>query len=397
VIKKTSILLIVMMMLSMFSIPVFADENYDAVIVSKILDNTQVSHLKAKEAILMDSASGQILLEQNTHQKVPIASVTKIMSMLLIMEAIDSGKIKFTDMVPVSIHSYDMGGSQVWLKPGEEFSVKDMMNAVAIHSANDATVALAEFVSGSEDSFVMAMNQKAKALGMNETHFHDCTGLDDEGYSCANDVAIMSRELIIKHPKILDFTKIWHTTFRQGKVSLDNTNKLIMNYKGTIGLKTGFTTKAGQNLSAVVKRDNMTLISVVLGEPDSNTRFAETQKLMDYGFSNFETTKVNNKGDKVAEADVVKGIETTVNGVLSKDVSLIVNKGDITKIKKEVKLQQGLTAPIKAGQKIGEVIYKLGGKEIGKADVAAEKEVQKASFFRLFFRMILSWFGIGKK
>jgi D-alanyl-D-alanine carboxypeptidase (penicillin-binding protein 5/6) len=397
VIKKISILLLVMMLVSIVSIPVFAVEDYDATLVANILSHTQVTHLQAKGSVLMDSATGQILIEQNSHQKLPIASVTKIMSMLLIMEALDSGKIKYQDMVPVSVHSYDMGGSEVWLKPGEEFSVRDMMNAIAIHSANDATVAMAEFVSGSEDTFVSAMNEKAKALGMNDTHFHDCTGLDDMGVCSANDVALMSRELITKHPNIFEFTKVWHALFRNGKTSLDNTNKLLKNYDGTIGLKTGFTTKAGYNLSAVVKRGNLMLISVVLGEPDSNTRFAETQKLMDYGFSNFEINKVNSKGDKVTDANVIKGVETTVGGVLKNDVSLIIKKGEAGKIKKDIKLQEGITAPLKAGQKIGEVIYKVDNKEIGKADITAEKEVKKASFFRLFFRMILSWFGIGKK
>jgi len=395
--KKTSIFLLIVMLLGIFSIPVLAIEDYDSVLVSHILNDTQISHLKAKGAVLMDSATGQILIEQNSHQKLPIASVTKVMSMLLIMEALDRGKIKLTDMVPVSIHSYNMGGSEVWLKPGEEFSVNDMMKAIAIHSANDATVAVAEFFSGSEGSFVDAMNERAKALGMNDSHFHDCTGLDDEGSSSANDIAIATRELTTKHPKIFDYTTVWHDTFRNGKVSLDNTNKLLHNYNGTIGLKTGFTTKAGYNLSAVVKRESFTLISVVLGEPDSNTRFAETQKIMDYGFSNFEIAKVNKKGDKVADCDVVKGVETTVGGILNNDVSLIVKTGNVAKIKKEIKLQEGLTAPLKAGQKIGEVIYKLSNKEIGKVNINAEKEVKKASFFRLFFRMILSWFGIGKK
>jgi len=396
VFKKASILIVILMVLNIFSIPVLAVEDYNSSLVTKILSETNVKKLRAKASILMDKTTGQIILEQNSHERLPIASVTKVMSMLLIMEAIDSGKISFEDYVPISVHSYNMGGSEVWLEPGEKVTVKEMFDAIAIHSANDATVAMAEFVGGSEEIFVAAMNKKAKALGMDDTHFHDSTGLDDKGYSSAYDVCVMSRELVLKHPKIIEFTKIWHTTFRNGKVSLDNTNKLIWNYKGTIGLKTGFTTKAGYNLSAIVEKENLTFISVVLGEPDSNTRFAESQKLMDYAFSNYSMAKVSNKSEKIVEADVSKGVETKVQGIYKSDVNLLVKTGSEGKIVKDVRLQKDITAPIKAGQKIGEVIYKVDNKEIGKADIVAEKKVEKASFIRLFFRMILSWFGIGK-
>lgn len=399
-------LIIVFIFVSFFTIPVFAatneDSAYNATTVMKIMDKTNVMNLKAKGSILIDGVSGTVLVENNSHEKLPLASVTKVMSMLLIMEAIDSDKITFDTKVRVSDHSYSMGGSQVWLEPGEEFTVDELLKAVAIHSANDATVALAEAVSGSEDTFVASMNQKAKELGMNETNFVDCTGLTDEGhYSSANDVAIMSRELLTKHPKITEYTKTWHALFRenvQGKkpVSLDNTNKLVRYYDGTIGLKTGFTSKSGHCLSAAAIRNNQMLISVVLGEPDSNTRFAESRKLLDYGFANFETTLVNNKGEEVQTVEVKKGLQSNVNAIYKDDVKLLLKKGEKGKIERVVNIDAGITAPVKSGQKIGEVVYSMAGNDIGKADLVASNDVQRASFIRLFFRMVIEWFDVGR-
>lgn len=379
--------------------PVYGNVDYNSNTVFKIMDQTNLNDIKAKGAILVDGATGTVLFEKDSHQKLPIASVTKIMTMLLVMEAIDSGKIKFEDPVLVSEHSYDMGGSQVWLKPGEVFTVKEMMEAVAIHSANDAAVALGEFVAGSEDVFVAAMNEKAKALGMENTNFLDCTGLTDEGhYSSAHDIALMSRELLTRHPKIIEFTKTWHGMFREKdpehKVSLDNTNKLIHYYSGTIGLKTGFTTKAGHCLSAAALRNNQMMIGVVLGEPDSNTRWAESRKLLDYGFANFETALVNKKGEAVEEVEIKKGLSLKVKGIYEQDINLLLKKGEKSKIEPKVKMSENLVAPIKSGDKVGEVTYFMGGKEVGKANVVAETAVEKASLARLFFRMVFSWFGM---
>ncbi|MDP4179667.1 MAG: D-alanyl-D-alanine carboxypeptidase family protein [Bacillota bacterium] len=364
----------------------------------KKADSSKTLDLKAKAAILIDAGTGNIMMEKNSHEKLPIASVTKVMSMLLIMEAIDSGKITYEDKVQVSDHSYNMGGSQVYLKPGEEFTVMEMLKAVAIHSANDAVVALAEKVSGSEEAFVDLMNQKAKELGMNDTNFLDCNGLTDEGhYSSANDVAIMSRELIEKHPKILEITTIWHDTFRNGSFSLDNTNKLINSYNGCNGLKTGFTTKAGYCLSASAKRNNMQIIAVVLGEPDMDTRFSESKKLLDYGFANYEISQISKSGDEMGSVEVRKGVGMSVKGVLKSDVSLLIQKGNKDQIKHSVKMMDFVEAPVKQGQKIGEVSFESNGKIVGKADVVAQAEIKKASFVRLFFRMVIGWFGIGRK
>jgi D-alanyl-D-alanine carboxypeptidase (penicillin-binding protein 5/6) len=398
-------ILIMAIILSMMPINVFADFNeaaveasakYDEVAVNKLVAKTNVLDLKAKSAVLMDAASGKILTEKNSHEKLAIASVTKVMSMLLIMEAIDSGKLSFDDKVPVSEYAAGMGGSQAYLEPGEEFTVTEMLKALAIHSSNDVTVALAEKVSGSEEAFVVDMNRKAEELGMKDTHFLDCTGLEDEGYSSANDVAIMSRELIVKHPKILEFTGIRHDTFRNGTFSLDNTNKLIRFYANTDGLKTGFTNKAGFNLTATTKRNNLRLISVVLGEPDSNTRFAEARKLMDYGFANYEVVSLDKKGELVGNISVKKGTKLIVSAAYGSDTSVLVAKGEKGKIEKEVVLTPELTAPVEINQKVGDIIYKIDGNEVGRFDLVANENVSKVSFTKLFTRLVARWFKLGR-
>lgn len=377
-------------------------DDYEEVTVAKILEKTNVFDLKAKAAILMDASSGSVLLEKNSREKLPIASITKIMSMLLVMEGLASGKITLDDRVIVSEHSYSMGGSQVWLEPGEEFTVSELLKAVAIHSANDATVALGEKIAGSEDAFVALMNGKAKELGMSDTNFLDCTGLTDEGhFSTAYDIAVMSRELIVKHPKITEFTTIWHDLFRDGvegkkPVSLDNTNKLIRFYEGTNGLKTGYTDAAGYCLAATAKRNNLQLIAVVLGERDSNTRFAEARKLLDHGFANYETVLVNTKGEEISRVIVKKGLSSEVQAVYPEDVLLLVNKGGKSKIERELNMQESVEAPVRKGQKLGEVIYSIEGREIGRTDAAAYNEVPRVSFIRLLFRLALQWFGIGR-
>lgn len=400
-----SISLSLALLLGSVSVPVFALENdYNSTAVSKVLSSTNVNQLQAKGAVLMDSATGTFILEQNSHERLPIASVTKVMSMLLIMEALDSGKIKYEDLVPISEHAVSMGGSQLYLDVREDkkYTVKDMLKGVAIHSSNDATVAMAELIAGSEDAFVTQMNEKAKALGMNDTHFLDCSGLTDvDHYSSAYDVAVMSRELITKHPKILEFTTIVRDKFGEGvrekPMDLDNTNKLLGRYQGIKGLKTGSTDAAGYNLSAVAERNGLQLISVVLGEKDSNVRFAESIKLLDYGFANYETTAIGSKNDEAGEVDVLKGIQTKVKAIYADDVKALIKKGSKDAITKEVTFEEGITAPLKAGTKVGTVSFKSGDKVVGSVDLVAANDVQKASFIKLFFRMISDWFRGGKK
>lgn len=405
-----SCMLSISMLFSSFSIslvPVLAATDpttYDAVATAKIMGATDVFALKAKAALLMDAASGRVLHESNSHEKLSIASVTKIMSMLLVMEAVDSGKIKMTDTVPISSYATSFGGSQLWLdvRESNKYTVKDMLKGIAIHSANDGTVALAEMIAGSEVAFVDLMNKRAKDLGMKDTNFLDCTGLTDDGhYSSAYDIALMSRELILKHPTIFDFTTIRLDKFGEGirekPTELTNTNPLIGKYDGMNGLKTGFTTKAGFNLSATAKRKDMFLIGVVLGEPDNNTRAAEIQRLLDYGFSNFELTKIASKGDPAGTLTVSKGLKTSVNAVYSDDIFMMLKKGDQAKLVKNVTLEQNLTAPLEVGQKAGTVSIALDGKEITTTDIVTETKVEKASFIRLFFRMVAQWFSMGRK
>lgn len=397
---------IVILFSSLFIKPAYAapvdNTAYDDATVMKIMNKTTVTELKAKGAVLIDFNTGMVLQEKNSHDKLPMASVTKVMSMLLIMEAIDSGRIALDTKVTVSEHANSTKGTSVWLEPGEVFTVNELLKAVSIRSANDATVALAEAVAGSEDLFVEMMNEKAKELGMNDTHFLDCSGLTDKGhYSSAYDVALMSRELLLKYPQITEYTRTWNAKFRDnvpGKkaISLDNTNKLVRFYDGTVGLKTGFTEAAGHCLSASAVRKGQQLISVVLGEPDSNTRFAESRKLLDYGFANFETTHVNSKGEAVQTVQVKKGLQPTTKAIYKEDVKLLLKKGEKGKIERIANIKSDLIAPVKAGQKIGEITYMISGNEVGTADLVASSDVQKASFLRIFYRMVQEWFGMGR-
>lgn len=393
----------VMIIVNLLALPLFAgafddpDYDWDAVTATNIYSGTNIFDLKAKSAILVEAVTGRVLQKKSEHEKLPIASVTKVMSMYLFMEAIKSGKITMDDKVVVSENAYGFGGSQVYLEPGEVFPVRDMLKAIAIHSANDATVALAEKVWGSEEVFVQKMNEKAVEFGMKNTCFLDCTGLTDEGhYSSAYDVAIMARELILKYPEILEFTSIWHDTFRDGTFSLDNTNRLIHFYEGTKGLKTGFTRKAGHCLVANAEKKGLQMISVVLGEPDSNTRFAESRKLLEYGFHNFELKVENRKGDDAGEIEVKKGLQNTVKLSISKDVNLLLNISDKDKLTKQVNIAENIEAPVKAGQKVGEIVYTVENKLVDKADIVAACDVQKASFPRLFVKLITGWLSLGR-
>lgn len=353
--------------------------------------------LKAKSAILIESNSGRIIFEKNSHEKLPPASLTKVMPMLLFMEALERGRIKYDDVVTVSEHAQSMGGSQVYLAPGEQITVRDLMKAVVINSANDATVALAEHVSGSEETFVKMMNDKAKELGMNDTNFVNASGLDHENhYTSAYDVGLMSRELMNKYPGITEFTTIWMDTLRGGTFGLANTNKLIRYYKGANGIKTGSTSKALYCIAASAKRNNLQLISVIMAAPDSKTRFSEASKLLNYGFANYQTLMVKRKGESEGEVDVVKGLKSKVSAVYPENVDILVSKGEEKNVKSEVKLYDKVAAPIKEGQKVGEVIFKLGELEISKADIVAGETVPKASMPKLFSKMLINWWKMNR-
>ena len=333
--------------------------------------------LNAKSVILMEEATGNILYESNPDERLPIASVTKVMTMLLIMEAVDSGKINLDDMVTVSENAMSYGGSTMFLETGEQLTVNDMLKGIAVASANDGCVAMAEHLAGSESAFVDMMNEKAKELGMENTHFMNTNGLDeDDHYSSARDVAIMSRELM-KHETIFNYTSIWMDTLRGGKFQLANTNKLIRFYDGANGLKTGSTSKALCCLSAAAKRNDMQLIAVVLGAPTSAERFASAKSLLDYGFANYAVNTQITAGDEVQKIAVEKGVDKEVGVVAGDSCSTLVKKGQEDNITKEIKIDETITAPIEAGQKIGTMTISRDGEVIADIDLNASSAVEK--------------------
>ena len=348
----------------MHSVVVFAESNTDL-------------GLNAKSAILMEESTGNILYESNPDERLPIASVTKVMTMLLIMEAVDSGKISLDDMVTVSGNAMSYGGSTMFLETGEQLTVNDMLKGIAVASANDGCVAMAEHLAGSESAFVDMMNEKAKKLGMENTHFMNTNGLDeDDHYSSARDVAIMSRELM-KHETIFNYTSIWMDTLRGGKFQLANTNKLIRFYDGANGLKTGSTSKALCCLSAAAKRNDMQLIAVVLGAPTSAERFASAKSLLDYGFANYAVNTQITAGDEVQKIAVEKGVDKEVDVVAGDSCSTLVKKGQEDNITKEIKIDETITAPIEAGQKIGTMTISRDGEVIADIDLNASSAVEK--------------------
>lgn len=347
--------------------------------------------LNAKSAILMEDSTGKVLYESNPDERVPIASVTKVMTMLLIMEAVDSGKITLDDMVTVSENAMSYGGSTMFLETGEQLTVNDMMKGIAVASANDGCVAMAEHLAGSESAFVDMMNAKAQELGMENTHFMNTNGLDeDDHYSSARDVAIMSRELI-KHKTIFNYTSIWMDTLRGGKFQLANTNKLIRFYDGANGLKTGSTSKALCCLSATAKRNDMQLIAVVLGAPTSAERFSSAKSLLDYGFANYAVNTQVTAGDEVDRVHVEKGVDNEVGVVAGDTYSTLVKKGQEENVTKEVIIDEQITAPIEAGEKIGTMKISRDGETLAEIDLNAANAVEKKGIGLIvkdFFRMI---------
>ena len=351
--------------------------------------------LNVGSAVLIEQNSGQVLYNQNMHEKLRPASVTKVMTILLIMEAIDSGKLSYTDKIPCSEKAAGMGGSQIWLDVREELTVDEMLKAICVVSANDCTVAMAEYLAGSEEAFVEQMNAKAKELGMNDTTFKNCHGIDEDGHvTSAYDIALMSRELLTKHPSITKYTTIYMDSLRDGKSSLVNTNKLVRNYKGATGLKTGSTSVALYNLSASATRNDLSLIAVIMKAPTSPIRFAEAQKLLDYGFNNFEYKKLANKNDLIKEISVDKGIENSVNAILENDSGVLIQKGQNKDIVQSVQLTDSVNAPVSVGQVLGNVTYSLNGNEIGKVNIVAEKSVGKNTAFNMIEHVFFNWLSL---
>jgi len=354
-------------------------------------ENTNNLNLNCQSAVLMEASTGRILYEQNPDAALPPASVTKIMTLLLVMEAIDSGNLALTDTLQASEYAASMGGSQVFIEPNESMSVEDLLKSVVIASANDAAVVFAENISGSVEGFVEKMNQKAKELGMVNTNFENPTGLDDNTVNhvtSARDIAIMSRELL-KHSTILNYTNIWMDTIRNGEFGLTNTNRLIRFYKGANGLKTGSTSKAKFCISATAKRDGMQLIAVIMGSPTRDIRNDCAKKMLDYGFANYSIA--NYKEGSAGAVKVLGGKKEQIDTYYQSS-SMLVGKGENKNIKKTVMLPDSVSAPIKAGDKLGEIIYTLNGNEINKINITAGESVSRLSYMDVIGKMIKKLF-----
>ena len=346
-------------------------------------------------ACLIEQNSGLIIYDYNMHEKLRPASVTKIMSLLLIMEALDSGKIQLTDKIPCTEDAAKMGGSQIWLDVRETLTVEEMLKAICVVSANDCVVAMADYLEGSQDAFVKKMNQKAQELGMNDTTFKNCHGIDEDGHlTSAYDIAIMSRELLINHPSITKYTTIWMDSLRDGKSSLVNTNKLVRNYNGCTGLKTGSTSIALYNLSASATRNNLSLIAVVLKAPTPAIRFSNAQKLLDYGFSNYTVTSFGKKGDVIKSVEIKKGTTSSIDAILENDAEVLISNGSNKDVTQEVKLDDTFNAPILEGQKLGEVEFSINGNVVSTVNLVANKSSDKLSFGSIIKFVMNKWFNM---
>lgn len=347
----------------------------------------------APSAVLMEAQTGKILFEKNSHEKRACASITKVMMLLLIMESLDAGKIGLEDQVSVSEHAASMGGSQIWLEPGEVMTVNDLLKATVIASANDCAVALGEYAAGSEEEFVAQMNRRAEQLGMTDTVFKNCYGLDEDGHvTSAYDVALMSRELL-KHPKIYDYTKVWMDSLRDGKTQLVNTNKLLKSYRGITGLKTGTTGQAGSCMAATAQRDGVSLISVVLGCADTKIRFASSASLLDYGFANWSVAQTVLPEEAVQPVPVTNGMQSEVQVEVDPAGSVLVPKGRADDVTYQVVMQETPAAPVQKGQTLGKVVCLLDGETLAEYSICAKDSVEPITFhsaFRLLLRFLLT-------
>ena len=352
--------------------------------------------IEAKSACLMDMETGTVLYEENSHTPLPPASVTKVMTMLLVMEAIDAGRIRLIDMVTASEAAAAKGGSQIYLKAGENLSVEEMLKSVAVSSANDCACALAEHIAGSEGAFVDLMNKRAAELGMNDTHFVNCTGLDDdenakEHLTSAYDIALMSRQLLKYHPDITKYTTIWMDTVRNGSFGLSNTNKLVRFYNGATGLKTGFTSAAGYCLSASAQREGLSLIAVVMGAETSQKRFAACKSLLDHGFANYAL--VSPSLEQETSVPVKLGTVDSISAVPAEDTALLIDKSQRNTVNIKTELLDQITAPVSQGQRLGTMTIKAGEQVLRQVPLVAETSVPRLSLGDLFVMVLKQVIG----
>lgn len=351
---------------------------------------TMPVEVKAKAAVLMDQTTGRILMKMNEHEKLYPASVTKIMALLLVMEAIDNNKIQLTDIVTTSPVAASKGGSQIWLKEGEQMSVDELLRATAVYSANDACTALGEYIAGSDEGFVVMMNERAAELGMKNTHFENCTGLDDDTenhLTTAYDIALMSRELM-KHELIKEYTTIWMDSLRDGKTELVNTNKLIRFYNGATGLKTGTTNKAGCCVAATATRDGTSLIAVVMGADNSTDRFEGAKAMLNWGFANYSTITPEIDQSLIKDVNVLKGEERVLTPQIPYTTSVIIPKGREKDLVSTVQMAATVEAPVESNQTLGTVTVSLDGEVLGKYNLTAPHYVDRLSFVTVFCRLL---------
>lgn len=355
-------------------------------------DNSNPLNLDCGSCILIEQSTGQILYSYNPHEKLRPASVTKLMSIYLIMEAISQGKISYDTKIPCSSNAESMGGSQIWLNTNEELSIDEMLKAISIVSANDAVTATAEYIGGSEENFVNMMNEKAKALGMNDTNFKNCHGIDeDDHYTSSYDIALLSRSLLNNYPEITKYTSTYMDSLRDGKSSLVNTNKLVRNYNGCTGLKTGSTSLALYNLSASATRNNMNLIAVVMKAPSSKVRFSNAQALLDYGFANFEYKELVKKDDTLKTLPITKGVKSTINITANQDCSTIISKGNDVNIEQNISINENISAPISKGDVVGKLEFSLNGNIISECDLIACDSVDKIDLISMEKLIVGDW------
>lgn len=396
--RIVSFIICVIIALNYLTVGVIAsvDEEIDNSVIGSgsVAENANSLEINAESAVLMDAETGTVLYMKNAAEALPPASVTKIMTLLLVAEAIENGSINKDDKVVVSANAASMGGSQIFIKEGEEFTVEELLKSTVIASANDAAVALAELICGTEDAFVARMNKRAQELEMKNTHFENATGLDDtvtNHLTSAYDIALMSRELI-KYSVITDFSNVWQDSIRDGQFVLTNTNRLVRYYDGCTGLKTGSTEKAGFCVSATAKRDGMHLIAVVMGANTRDERNAAARAMLDFGFSNYSL--FCEPEYELEYANVTRGVKDQV-AIYSKGFAKLVNKADKKKIEKEFLIPDSLSAPLKEGDVIGSVTYKLDGEIIGKSDIFVKDNVEQIKVIELFGRIIKTIF-VGK-
>lgn len=347
-------------------------------------------NVKAKSYALMDISNGKLLLGKNEHERLYPASVTKIMTLLLVIEKIDSGKLSLEDKVTASTAAAGKGGSQIWLKEGETMTVDELLRASAIGSANDACTALAEHIAGSEEGFVKLMNAKAKELGMNDTNFENCTGLDDDTknhLTSAYDIALMSRALL-SHERIQNYTTVWMDSLRSGATELVNTNKLVRFYKGTTGLKTGTTSKAGHCISASAMRKDLHLIAVILGAENSTDRFEGAKALLNWGFANYETVTPKFDSSLITDVTVIKGIESSVAPRVEKVLPMTLETGTGAKIQPKISLALSVEAPVEKGQVLGTLDFEIDGKSIASYNIVSPVEIRKINFGDMLLRLL---------